>query len=274
MNLDMAQHAYQHTSAPHAAPSHPAAAARGPHPTPVPAVPTASAAPTVLNRQRGPAIWRVLVVESDPGDAEALAKGLQRHGHEVESVATGTAALDAYQKADLVLLDLELPDLDGLEVCRAVRTAGDVPMIAVTARGSEVDRVLGLQAGADDYLVKPYGFRELMARMDAVMRRSAPAVPEPPSALSCGRLSIDASSREVRVDGRPVVVTRKEFDLLYLLASHPDTVMPRKRLMQEVWGDSWSRRTVDTHVSSLRGKLGASEWIVTVRGVGFRLGRV
>ncbi|MFF3249352.1 response regulator transcription factor [Streptomyces sp. NPDC002870] len=219
------------------------------------------------------AVWRVLVVENNASDAEALVTGLQRHGHDVRSVATGDAALEAYKDVDLVLLDLELPDLDGLEVCRGIRAACDVPMIAVTARGSEVDRVLGLQAGADDYLVKPYGFRELMARMDAVMRRAVPAAPEVPKVVSHGRLWIDACSREVRVDGRRIVVTRKEFDLLYLLASHPDTVLPRKRLMQEVWGDSWSRRTVDTHVSSLRAKLGASDWVITVRGVGFRLGR-
>jgi DNA-binding response OmpR family regulator len=217
--------------------------------------------------------WRVLVVENDPSDAEALAKGLRRHGHEVERAATGDAALRAYRDVDLVLLDLELPDLDGLEVCRHIRAACHVPVIAVTARDSEVDRVLGLQAGADDYIVKPYGFRELMARMEAVMRRAAPALPEPPKVISHGPLRIDARTREVRLDGRRVEVTRKEFDLLFLLASHPDTVMPRKRLMKEVWGDSWSRRTVDTHVSSLRGKLGASDWIITVRGVGFRLGR-
>lgn len=220
----------------------------------------------------GPSVsWRVLVVEPHADDAESLVRGLRRHGHEVASVATGGAALQTYEDADLVLLDLDLPDLDGLEVCRSIRSVCDVAVIAVTARGTELDRVLGLQAGADDYLVKPYGFRELMARMDAVMRR---ARPEPASArvVSCGPLRIDAGSREVRLGGRHIDVTRKEFDVLYLLASHPDIVITRKRLMQQVWGDSWSRRTVDTHVSSLRTKLGAKEWIVTVRGVGFRLG--
>lgn len=176
-----------------------------------------------------------------------------------------------YEDADLVLLDLELPDLDGLEVCRGIRSANDIPIIAVTARGTELDRVLGLQAGADDYVVKPYGFRELMARMDAVMRRARPPA-NAPHVVSRGPLRIDVGSREVSVDGRIVDVTRKEFDLLYLLAAQPDTVIPRKRVIHQVWGDSWSRRTVDTHVSSLRHKLGCSDWIITVRGVGFRLG--
>lgn len=215
--------------------------------------------------------WRVLVVENNPGDMEALAAGLRRHGHQVEGVSTGSAALQAHQVSDIVLLDLELPDLDGLEVCRSIRSLSDVPLIAVTAWGTELDRVLGLQAGADDYLVKPYGFRELMARMDAVMRRARPQM-HTAQAVSRGPLHIDAASREVSLHGRAVEVTRKEFDLLYLLASNPGTVVSRKRIMQQVWGGSWSRRTVDTHVSSLRGKLGGSDWIVTVRGVGFRFG--
>lgn len=218
-------------------------------------------------------VWRVLVAESDIDDANCLVKGLRRHSHEVEHVATGRAALRSYETADLILLDLELPDLDGLEVCRDIRQVSDIPIIAVTGRGSELDRVLGLQAGADDYLVKPYGFRELMARMEAVMRRVVRQPSAAGAAISRGPLSIDAGAREVCLEGRRIDVTRKEFDLLYLLASYPDTVIPRKQLMQRVWGDSWSRRTVDTHVSSLRSKLGCSGWIITVRGVGFRFGQ-
>ncbi|WP_308377828.1 response regulator transcription factor [Streptomyces sp. ISL-98] len=225
-----------------------------------------------MGGHRPSAAWRVLVVESDAEDAELLVRGLQRHSHDVQRVDSGMAALRALEGVDLVLLDLELPDLDGLEVCRRVRSAGSVPVIAVTSRGTELDRVLGLQAGADDYLVKPYGFRELLARMDAVMRRVQVQSPAAP-VISHGALSIDAAARRVSLDGRRIEVTRKEFDLLHLLASHPDTVVPRKRIMQQVWGDVWSRRTIDTHVSSLRNKLGASDWIITVRGVGFQLGR-
>ncbi|KIF78894.1 transcriptional regulator [Streptomyces sp. 150FB] len=213
------------------------------------------------------------MVESDAGEAGLLARDLQRHGHEVDHVDTGLAALVAYERADVVLLDVDLPDLDGLEVCRRIRSVSTTPVIAVTARGTELDRVLGLHAGADDYLVKPYGFRELIARMEAVMRRAQPVAAPASSVISHGSLSIDATRRQVTVDGRSVEVTRKEFDLLHLLASHPDTVVARKRIMQQVWGDVWSRRTIDTHVSSLRKKLGARGWIVTVRGVGFQLGR-
>jgi DNA-binding response OmpR family regulator len=216
----------------------------------------------------------VLVVESEAVEAEALVGALKRYGHEVDSVTSGGAALQSYGDADLVLIDLELPDLDGLEVCRGIRSMCDVPVIAVTARGSELDRVLGLQAGADDYLVKPYGFQELMARMEAVMRRARTSPSPATRVVSHGPLRIDASSRELMLHGRPVDVTRKEFDLLYMLASNAGTVIPRKRLMHQIWGDSWSRRTVDTHVSSLRNKLGDSGWIVTVRGVGFRFGGV
>jgi DNA-binding response OmpR family regulator len=216
------------------------------------------------------AIWRVMIVDSDVREAETLARGLRRHGHTVDIAADGGGALQGYADCDLVLLDLELPDLDGLEVCRAMRSASEVPIIAVTALGTELDRVLGLQAGADDYLVKPYGFRELMARMGAVMRRSRPAAPAS-TLITRGTLRIDPKRREVMLGDRPVETTRKEFDMLYLLASHPDTVIPRRMLMQRVWGDSWSRRTVDTHVSTLRNKIG-SDWIITVRGVGFRIG--
>ncbi|MGF1428702.1 response regulator transcription factor [Kitasatospora sp. LaBMicrA B282] len=226
--------------------------------------PVGRPAPTVPGR-------RILVVDGEAGDG--LVTQLRRHGHDSVGVRRGSAALQAYETADLVLLDLELPDLDGLEVCRLIRSVSRVPLIIVTGRQSEIDCVLGLQAGADDYVTKPYGIRELMARIEAVLRRAQwtpPAVPA--REIRRGRLRIDANSREVTVDGVSVPLTRKEFDLLCLLAQHPDTVIPRKQLLQQVWGDSWSRRTVDTHVSSVRGKLGDSGWIVTVRGVGFKLG--
>lgn len=216
---------------------------------------------------------RVLVVENETRAADSLVQGLRRHGYRADSVATGARALQAHQGADLILLDLDLPDLDGLEVCRSIRATSRTPIIAVTARDSELDRVLGLQAGSDDYMVKPYGFRELMARMEAIMRRVRPEQPLK-QVIAHGSLRIDAGTREIRLAGRPVEATRKEFDLLHLLASQPDTVISRKQLMAQVWDDTWSRpgRTIDTHVSSLRGKLGAKSWIVTVRGVGFRLG--
>lgn len=218
-----------------------------------------------------PASWRILVVEQDSDDAESLTRGLRLQGHRVDRVATGKAAIQVCGAVDLVLLDLELPDIDGLDVCRGIRKNSDVPIIDVTSRGTELDRVLGLQAGADDYLVKPYGFLELMARMEAVMRRAKPGSSSR-RVVSRGPLRIDANLRRISLDGRRIRVTRKEFDLLYLLATDPGTVVPRRRLMQQVWGDYWSSRTVDTHVSSLRKKLGAPGWIITVRGVGFQLG--
>ncbi|MDQ0794839.1 response regulator transcription factor [Streptomyces sp. B1I3] len=223
--------------------------------------------------------WRVLVVESRPDEAALLTQALQRHGHRARNVGTGKGALEAYQEADLVLLDLELPDLDGLEVCRSIRLVDDKPVIAVTARASELDRVLGLQAGADDYLVKPYGFRELMARMDAVMRRSrpravpgAPATAATPGVTSHSGLRVDKERRRATLAGQRLDLTPKEFDLLNLLVSHPGDVLSRERLMREVWAGSWSRRTLDTHVCSLRSKLGSGDWILTVRGVGFQIG--
>lgn len=216
---------------------------------------------------------RVLVVEEDSAAAECLTHCLRRHGYDADSVNTGMHALKTYHCADLVLLDLELPDLDGLEVCRGIRAACDTPIIAVTARSTELDRVLGLQAGSDDYLVKPYGFRELMARIEAVMRRVHPQ-PRVMQNISHDPLRIDAGTREVRLDGRLVKITRKEFDLLHLLASQPEIVFSRKEIMSRVWDTEWTKfsRTIDTHVSSLRNKLGASTWIITVRGVGFRFG--
>lgn len=216
---------------------------------------------------------RVLVIDEAPA-ADSLVCYLRRHGYEAHRVDTGAQALKTYHRVDLILLDLDLPDLDGLEVCRGIRATCDTPIIAVTARGTELDRVLGLQAGSDDYLVKPYGFRELMARIEAVMRRVRPYSPPAQEVIAHGALRIESSARRVCLGDRPVAVTRKEFDLLHLLASRSDAVIPRKQIMSQVWGKELTRfsRTIDTHVSSLRTKLGASTWITTVRGVGFRLG--
>ncbi|MFF4604460.1 response regulator transcription factor [Streptomyces sp. NPDC001339] len=218
--------------------------------------------------------WRVLVVEDSSCAADNLVRSLNRHGHSASRADRADQALGVFRQADLILIDPELPDLDGLEVCRQIRSVSDVPIIIVTARATELDRVLGLQAGADDFLAKPYGLRELLARMDAVMRRAHPKQPTATASatISHGPLNIDTRTREVHLDGRRVETTRKEFDLLHVLASRPGEVIPRQQVVQEVWGDSWSRRTIDTHVSSLRGKLGSSNWIINVRGVGFRLG--
>ncbi|MDX6353780.1 MAG: hypothetical protein QOF98_683 [Streptomyces sp.] len=215
--------------------------------------------------------WRILIVEGDTEQADHVGQQLRRHGHDVQHVQTGDAALRLAGDMDLILLDLELPDTDGLEVCRSVRSAFGTPLIAVAARDSELDCVLSLRAGADDCLARPYRIRELMARMDAIMRRVRP---RPLShVIEHGQLNIDEGLREVHLAGRRIDVTRKEFDLLHALASRSGRVLGRDALMREVWGDSWSRRTIDTHVSSLRNKLGSSDWIVTVRGVGFRFGR-
>lgn len=193
----------------------------------------------------------------------------------MESVATASAALSAYHRVDLVLLELDLPDVDGLEVCRKIRTDDVTPIITVTARRAELDRVLGLQAGCDDYVVKPYSFRELMARIDAVMRRCVPRRDRPRARILRGPLRIDPAVREVRIHDRPVNLTRKEFDFLYILAVNSEKVVSREQILTAVWeyDTSVSSRTIDTHACSLRGKLGAPGWLVTVRGVGFRLGR-
>ncbi|MCP3821486.1 response regulator transcription factor [Streptomyces sp. A3M-1-3] len=217
---------------------------------------------------------RVLVVESESQDADLLILGLRRHGCKAEQVRTGTEALQQYRKADLLLVDLDLPDLDGVELCRSIRAVCDVAIIVVTARDTELDRVLSLRAGADDYVVKPCSLTELAARIEAVMRRVRlqPFVPE--DVITVGALHIDHRAREIRLDGRHIEATRKEFDLLYLLASRPGNVFSRRQIMTQVWSDPRAKpgRTIDTHVSSLRSKLGSSRWIATVRGVGFRFG--
>jgi DNA-binding response OmpR family regulator len=213
---------------------------------------------------------RVLIVEDDDAIAKPLAEGLRREGFEVSRVASGEEALEA-PLPDLVLLDLRLPGLDGTEVCRRLRARSEVPIIVVTAKGEEVDRVVGLELGADDYIVKPFGFRELLARIRAVMRRARPGSDRP--RILVGGLEIDLGGRRATLEGAPLALTRKEFDLLALLAAEPGTVVSRQRILREVWDTEWfgPTKTVDVHVASLRKKLGDPAWIETVRGVGLRL---
>lgn len=225
---------------------------------------------------------QVLIVDDEAECVASLSQRLRQQGHETIDVDTGEQALKNYHMADLILLDLDLPDIDGLEVCRSIRAACDIPIIAFTDRGAELDRVLGLQAGSDDCMVKPYGFRELIARIDAVMRRVRPRLQGWPTSrlvITRGPLRIDTAMRTVRLGGEPLKVTRKEFDLLHYLASRPDMVVSREELMAEVWGvpidhtfSVRASRTIDTHVSTLRNKLGANSWIITVHGVGFQFG--
>jgi two-component system, OmpR family, response regulator RegX3 len=214
---------------------------------------------------------KLLLVEDEDAIAEPLAEGLRREGFLVERVATGRDALQAAEP-DLVLLDVGLPDTDGLSVCRELRSRSSVPIIMVTAKGEEVDRVVGLEVGADDYIVKPFGFRELIARIRAVMRRTNERQPIQ-QAIELGALELDTRSRRVSVHGREVDLTPKEFDLLALLASDPGAVVSRARILEEVWQTTWygSAKTIDVHVAALRKKLGEPSWIETVRGVGLRL---
>jgi two-component system response regulator RegX3 len=214
---------------------------------------------------------KVLVVEDEDAIADPLAEGLRREGFEVERVATGQEALEA-PESDVVLLDLRLPDLDGLEVCRRLRERSGVPIIVVSARGEEVDRVVGLELGADDYVVKPFGLRELIARIRAVTRRlEARAAGDEP--LRVDGLEVDRRARRAGLDGAELQLTPREFDLLALLASEPGAALSRERIFEEVWGTRWfgSPKTIDVHVAALRRKLGDPGWIETVRGVGFRL---
>jgi DNA-binding response OmpR family regulator len=215
---------------------------------------------------------RTLIVEPATA-AEELGRTLERHGHQVRIAGSGASARPHFTWADLVLLELDLPDVDGVKICREIRSGRDAAVIITSNRSAEVDKVLGLQAGSDDYLVKPYGTQELLARIDAVMRRVGRPEPAHGRHLVHGALRIDPVGHEVYIGGRQVHVTRKEFSLLHLLASSPDQVLSRERIMSEVWNDDWNAsRTIDTHVSMLRRKLGSGDWIVTVRGVGFRLG--
>jgi two-component system response regulator RegX3 len=216
---------------------------------------------------------RLLVVEDDPTIAGPLCTGLRREGFAVDHVATGAEAINA-GPTDLVLLDLGLPDLDGRVVCRELRAVSNVPIIVVTARGEEIDRVALLELGADDYVVKPFGFRELVARIGAVLRRtSSEGVSAGTSpTIEIGRLEIDTRNHQVTLDNDSLALTPKEYDLLAYLARDVGAVRTRDEIIHDVWDENWwgSTKTLDVHIASLRKKIGA-ERIVTIRSVGFVL---
>lgn len=225
----------------------------------------------------------MLLVEDDPSIARSLSDSLGTAGFDVQHVASGREAIES-TLGDIVLLDLGLPDMDGYDVCRHIRAKSAVPIIVITARGEELDRVLGLELGADDYVVKPFGFRELHARMRAVMRRTnasvfdpAGAVEESPDTLTCGPLTVDRRThRATLLDGDAEVelgLTPKEFSLLAFLLEDPGAVRTRSDIIEHVWDSNWfgPTKTVDAHVAGIRRKLGAASWVQSVRGVGFRI---
>jgi len=218
---------------------------------------------------------RVLLIEDDPAVAAGIADALVGAAHEVRHEETGSAGLDAARTGspDLVVLDLGLPDLDGTDVCRAIRAFSSVPIIVVSARSEEIDRVLALEMGADDFLVKPFGIRELIARIRAVTRRtSGDDSPVPETERRLGPLVIDLRGQRITLAGAPVHLTTTEYQLLLYLSEEPGAVRPRADILRNVWKTEWfgATKTLDAHVAALRKKLGSPQWIESVRGVGFR----
>ncbi|HRN18000.1 MAG: response regulator transcription factor [Trueperaceae bacterium] len=220
---------------------------------------------------------KVLVVEDEVGISRTLDAYLRRDGFDTEVAATGTRAVSLFRAAqpDLVLLDVMLPELDGFEVLKIIRRESDVPVIMLTARSEEVDRLVGLGLGADDYIVKPFSFREVMARVKAVLRRSQPAPERSSRPLTVGRLVVDREGGTALFDGGYLPLTATEFRLLATLASAPGRVFSRAELIERALPESdILERTLDSHVKNLRRKLGAAgapKLLTTVRGMGFRL---
>jgi DNA-binding response OmpR family regulator len=216
----------------------------------------------------------ILVVDDEPNIADLVELYLRRDGFRVVKAATGEGCVKAVgeHRPRLVVLDVGLPDLDGLEVCRRLRQTTPVPVIFLTARATEVDRVLGLELGADDYVTKPFSPVELVARVKAVLRR-ADGGPPPLDVTTVGAVTIDAGRREVRVDAKVVPFTTKEFDLLKFLAERPGLALSRQQILDGVWGYDWfgDVRTVDVHIAQVRKKVDGAVQIETVRSIGYRL---
>jgi two-component system, OmpR family, response regulator RegX3 len=221
----------------------------------------------------------ILLVEDEASIIEPLGEALRMEGFAMQMAGTAAAALEAAGRLepDLILLDVGLPDGSGFDVCREIRRESQVPIIMLTARGEEADRIVGLELGADDYVVKPFSAREVVARVRAVLRRAGQTGERPATeALSVGELTLDPATRRVTTAGQEVDLTRKEFDLLRLMMEEAGRVVTRERLIDEVWDMNWfgSTKTLDVHVSGLRKKLGddssSPRYIHTIRGVGFR----
>ncbi|WP_084960791.1 response regulator transcription factor [Thermoactinospora rubra] len=217
---------------------------------------------------------RVLLVEDDDRLAAALTTALQRHAIVVRRVARATDALRLAGDADFVLLDLGLPDMDGVDLLRRLRRVSTVPVIVLTARSEERDVLRGLRSGADDYLVKPFRTSELLARMEAVVRRGTRPLPRTDQVVTVGDVRIDLAARQVSVAGEPVTLTRREFEVLAMLARQPGVVRSREEILDEVWGDPLlsASRSLDVHVAGLRAKTGRPGLVETLRGTGYRLG--
>jgi DNA-binding response OmpR family regulator len=219
---------------------------------------------------------RVLIVEDDPAVAAGIADGLSSSAFETANAPTGAAGLRLLDEfaPELVILDLGLPDMDGTDVCRTMRSRSTVPIVVVSARSDEMDRVLALELGADDYLVKPFGMRELLARIRAVTRRTGagPGEPERDAVRRFGPLAIDRRGRRVNLDDVEVHLTPTEFELLAYLSSNPGAVLRRSDILRDVWQTEWygATKTLDAHIGAIRRKLGHPGWIQSVRGVGFR----
>ncbi len=214
----------------------------------------------------------VLIVEDDDAIASSLSTGLTSAGMSVRRVSTGAEAVAA-KVPDIYLLDVGLPDFDGFEVCRRIRQTHQTPIIMLTARNEEIDRVFGLEIGADDYVTKPFGLRELIARIRAVTRRHTNSETMPNAVTAVGGLCLDADSRRVTLDDAPIDLTAKEFDLLLYLATQPGIVHRRNDIMEAVWETNWygPTKTLDAHIAAIRKKLGNGKWIEAIRSVGFRL---
>jgi two-component system alkaline phosphatase synthesis response regulator PhoP len=218
----------------------------------------------------------VLVVEDEASIASFVSLYLKNAGYTVRTAATGTEALSQLQGGDVALavLDLMLPDIDGIEVCRRIRKTSDMPILMLTARDEDVDKIIGLEVGADDYMTKPFNPRELVARVKSILRRASPERRERESAqIRHGELNVDAGRREVKVGADEVQLAPKEFDLLWELLDHRGLVLTRDQLLERVWGYTFAgdTRTVDVHVRQLRRKLGDASPIVTVWGVGYKV---